>query len=302
MTFYAFSSVFLDLKRRNVAVTTLSSYESIISTRLIPAFGNFELNSITRLSVQLFVNSLSDDGLSSATVIRIFTVFREMLKKAVLYDLLDSIKAIENIELPRVIKREKRCLTVDECKYLFFCLRNEPLLWQAFFVTALDTGARRGELVALQWQDIDFDNSLIHIEKAAYRLKGVVGVKEPKGRASRSVFVTKRSLNLLRSLRMAQGVLDHSAFVFSADGGMMYPTSPSRWWSNFLKKTGVPHSEGMGVHILRHTCASFLLANKVPIVAVQRRLGHASMSTTFLYLHGDLEADKRARDVFEKIL
>ena len=291
--------MYLQLIRPQVALTTWKSYEDILNKKILPHFGEkTPITAITRLHVQLYINELAEAGYKPATVRRIFAVLRQLMRKAAAYELISTAAAVEQIVMPRRQRHELRTLTGTECRQLLAASTGEPLEWRCYLRMALDTGARRGEMVALRWADLNFKTGELLIERAAYRAGQIVGLKDTKAHFSRTVYVTKPTLRLLRELQITQGQI--GGFIFRGkDGQMLYPTTPSKWFATFTDKCNLQVG---GLHTLRHTSASLLLANGVPLTAVQKRLGHASMSTTFLYLHSDSEADLRARDVMEAIL
>ena len=180
-------------------------------------------------------------------------------------------------------------------------------MWQCLINLAIVTGCRRGELVALQWPDIDFDNGTISISKSVYQLKGQpIAVKQPKTAGSvRVVAIPQFIVDLLKDYQAEQKLThlkcgdqwQNGDWVFIQwNGAIMYPTSPTQWFSKFLKRHNLPHKK---FHALRHTSATLLLTSGANIKEVSSRLGHSQLSTTNRYLHAVAEADKAAAQTFE---
>lgn len=203
-------------------------------------------------------------------------------------------------------RREIEIFSAEGVQGILDVLRSEPLRWQCFVRTALDSGARRGELVALQWRDIK--EGQLHISRSAYKLSGQpAATKPPKSGKGRAVYLTAETLRLLEQLRRSQRKdclragtgWNSECCIFGDKGIMLHPTTPTGWWRKFLRRNGLPHRP---LHALRHTSATLLLANGVDIKTVSARLGHSSLEVTEIYLHLVTEADRRAAEVMEGIL
>lgn len=296
----------LQLKKNRLAPTTWASYRAIMDRHLIPYFGADDLTEISPLEIEVFLNVLLETY-SPNTVKRVYSVLRASLTKAVRLGLLDSNPAgTERIDpLPRV-KKEIEVYSLDDLRQIITALEREPLRWEAFGRVAIDSGARRGELVALQWRDVE-DNKMV-IRRAAYKLPRLTAAtKPPKSGQTRAVHLTQESTKLLSRLKREQrkeclrkGVSwSKQSFVFGNHGTMLHPTTPTRWWSMFLKRNELPHR---GLHSLRHTSASLLLSAGVDIKTVSARLGHSSIEVTEIYLHLMQDSDQAAAQVLQNIL
>lgn len=273
---------------------------------LIPYFGNMVLSEITPLDIEVFLNVLLETY-SPNTVKRIYSVLRASLTKAVRLGLLDSNPAgTERIDpLPRS-KTEIEVYSLDELHQIISALEREPLRWHSFGRVAIDSGARRGELVALQWRDVEADKMVIR--RAAYKLPhSQAATKPPKSGKPRTVHLPLESQKLLSRLKREQkkeclkcGIgWSEQAFVFGNRGDMLHPTTPTRWWTMFLKRNQLPHRS---LHSLRHTSASLLLSAGVDIKTVSARLGHSSIEVTEIYLHLMQDSDQAAAKVLQNIL
>lgn len=296
----------LKLKKNRLAPTTWASYYSIVERFLNPAFGSMELEEITPLDVEVFLNELLDTY-SPNTVRRVYAVLRGALAKAVRLGLLEYTPAgRERIDpLPRA-KKEIEVYSLDELHQIITAAQKEPLRWNAFVRTAIDTGARRGELVGLQWRDIE--GNQMHIQRAAYHLpRSGASTKPPKSGKPRSVHFTQQTQELLAQLKREQrkGCLrrgvgwSSQSFVFGVDGLMLHPTTPTRWWGRFLKQNNLPRRP---LHTLRHSSASLLLSVGVDLKTVSARLGHSSLEVTEIYLHLIGDSDQAAAEKLQNIL
>lgn len=296
----------LKLKKNRLAPTTWASYHAIVEKHLTPYFGEMELSEIVSLDIEIFLNELLEQY-SPNTVKRIYSVLRGSLTKAVKMGLLEFNPASgERIDpLPRS-KKEIEVYTLDELRQIITAAQMQPLRWNAFVRTAIDSGARRGELVGLQWRDIIGDK--MHIQRAAYHLPHAgAATKPPKSGKSRTVHLTQDTQNILSELKREQrkecfksGVgWSSQSFVFGVDGLMLYPTTPTRWWSRFLKQNALPRRP---LHTLRHSSASLLLSAGVDLKTVSARLGHSSLEVTEIYLHLMGDSDAAAAQKLQNIL
>ena len=296
----------LELRKPRLAPTTYCSYVDVVNRYLVPYFGTKEVDEITPFDVELFLSGILAAGKSPQTAKRVYSVFRSAMTKAARMGLTDNPTGAGKIDpLPRC-RKEIEVFTVAEVRQLLLALESEPLRWRCYGRTAIDSGARRGELVGLQWRDID--GCCCHIRRAAYKLpKQPAATKPPKSGKARTVHLTRETAALLEQLRREQrkdclrsGKLWSSQhFVFGTNGTMLHPTTPTKWWRGFLQRNNMANHP---LHALRHTSATLLLSGGVDIKTVSARLGHSSLEVTQLYLHLIGDADQKAAEVLESIL
>ena len=174
----------------------------------------------------------------------------------------------------------------------------------------LITGARRGEVLGLKWNTVDFTGNRIHIcNNILYSPD--IGVYEdtPKTATSdRWVSLPTETMQLLRQyrawqnaerLRLGEYYHDQGFLFAQEDGKPMHPDSITSWLAKFSKRHGLPH---INPHAFRHTMASLLYFNGVDSVSISKRLGHAQVSTTCdIYSHVIAEADQRNADILGDI-
>ena len=174
----------------------------------------------------------------------------------------------------------------------------------------LITGARRGEILGLKWENVDFDNSRIYICRSiSYTPDRGVYESTPKTASSkRYVSLPQETMQMLKQYRTWQSgeilrlgkYYRRQGFVFSQDNGApMHPDSVTDWMSKFSKRHGLPH---INPHAFRHTMASMLYFNGVDSVSISKRLGHAQVSTTAnIYAHVVEEADRKNAEILSDI-
>lgn len=210
----------------------------------------------------------------------------------------------------KVEEPEVEIFTREEAIEMLSCLDEEPLFFQVIIQLALTTGARRGELIALTWDCIDFQSGLLSIKQSAYKPKGEdTKNKAPKTKGSvRTIAIPESVLALLQEYRKEQikeqmrlgDAWQGGNWLFTQwDGKQMNPMTPTKQFEKFLKRHGIPHRK---FHALRHTSATLLLANGTDIKTVGKRLGHTQLATTNRYVHALRDADEAAAQSFATIL
>ena len=309
---------YLALIAADHAPRTVDSYRKAAERYILPSLGHLKLTEIKPVHVQQFVLQLQEPEngqyLSPGSIKRYYAVLQSILTSACKLDLIPVNPADSSkITLPRQEHQETAVFTPEELSQLFDCLTGEPLKYQLLVQLAFASGARRGELIALQWDHVHLDTQPPYIDIALsnYKLTGEeVKSKEPKSRAGiRKIALPESVAQLLRNYRIEQikradalgDAWDNPVgWVFTTpDGAPMHPDTITKWFSKFLKKNGIPHRK---FHALRHTSGTLALENGASIKAVAARLGHAQLSTTNIYLHGLQSADAAIADSFESLI
>lgn len=289
-----FIDFFIKIKQLSLADLTILSYRSCLERYLDL---DAEISDMDLFKAQNIMFCMKN--LSEATQRRNLTILSQYYKYAVKYGYIAS-NPFQDVERPRKTHLDdlsNKVYSEDELKLLLNALADEPLIWRLYVFFALDTGCRRGEMVAMKWCDLDFAKGYLQISHTAYKLHGAnTQLKEPKSRRCRGLIISHVTLKLLSVHKLAQkeyalciGVpFSESNYIFGFGCGnrIMHPSTPSRWWRRFLKRRRLPVYR---LHDLRHTSATLLLRNGVDVRTVCRRLGHASLSTTMLYLEPNNE-------------
>ena len=307
---------YLETTKNTLAPTTHEYYTRIIGDLIVPALGHFKLKDIKPSHVQQFIQQLSEtpkekrngqaDGngetLSPSSIRRYLTVLQSIFKQALKLGLISESPAkVERLTLPKAQAPKIEIFTKQEAAQMLEALENEDLQFQTLIQLAIFTGARRGELVALKFSDVDFEQRKITIERAAYKIKGKpLATKPPKDYETRTVTINESCVELLKMLKAekieqaqrlgSQWVVGNWVFT-QWNGEMMNPMTPTKQFSKFLERHGLQHRK---FHSLRHTSATLLLYAGVNIKQVQGRLGHGDIETTNKYLHLIEEADVEA--------
>lgn len=234
------------------------------------------------------------------------SLFEKSVKWNVLFD-----NPCRHVEAPKLVRHEARFLDEEQTRQLLTELETAPYQYRVMVNMLLFTGARRGEICGLHWSDIDFGKGTVHIENNSLYLPDY-GMYEdtPKTESSvRTINVPKEVMELLREHRKHQAFDKErlgdkwfdSGMVFTQVNGMpIHPSTISKWLAKFCRQRGLPH---INPHMLRHTSATLLLMQGLPIKAVSGRLGHSQTATTSdIYGHCLASVDEIAAEALGNML
>jgi integrase len=211
------------------------------------------------------------------------------------------------VDAPSVVGQEVEILTPPQITAVLQTLRGLSL--QPIASLALATGMRRGELLALRWQDVDLDDGKLRVERSLEQTKAGLVFKAPKTRYGRRTISLPSSTvaelkahwkaTLERRFVLGLGKAGEDVLVFETwDCNTRSPNALTKEWSRAMKAAGLKAT----FHSLRHTHASTLIAAGLDVLTISRRLGHASASIT-LNTYGHLfKTDDRAADAMERVL
>lgn len=291
-TWGAWSAVWL--AARSVEPSTAASDKLRIEKYLRPKWERHRLNRITRTEIQAWVNELARSDLAPASVEKVFRLFSASLTAAV-YDEQSPVVAnpCTGVQLPRIAPGHERFLTRGEVEAIGYHL-NEP--YRTAVYLAAGTGLRWGELAGLHWQRVDLGERLIDVvetwDPAAGRMKSY-----PKGHNRRGVPIGDWLFPTLaeafdRKPPAASCGIEHArggarcrtGLVVRSPGGLPLNgrNFGRRQWAAACDLAGVGE---VRLHDLRHSFASWLVQDGVPLQEVQRLLGHSSIVTTQRYSH-----------------
>lgn len=214
------------------------------------------------------------------------------------------------IHYPKIVQPKLEAYSDEEVEQLMEALENEDIRTRALLTLAVTTGMRRGELVGLMWDDIDFDKQIITISRSVYKPKGEEQrIKATKSVSSnRTVYIPESCSRILYELKIqqasdkrhSQGVWLDSGFVFTDKYGKNISLyAPTRICAEVQAKYGLRH---LKLHGLRHTCGSLMVEHGVDPETVKTVLGHESLKTTNRYLHPYAESMKDASEKMERII
>jgi integrase len=284
-----------DQHRLQIEITTLSSYRSVLSVHLIPAFGHLQLSQLTREHIQVFCSKKLDDGISPGWIHYIHAVLSSALTSAVEHDLLTK-NPCSGVVLPRIGRKKPNVLTQEECRRLIEAAKGRRL-WFLLLV-AITTGARLGEMLALRWSDFDLNNLRIHIHRSVSYVNGVgYVVHDTKSESgARRVVLSQLVTDGINEQRAYIDQLRKRAGSSWVELGLVFPNKYGRYLSDdvlYDELRAVFADAGLDqrtFHKFRHSAATLLFAAGVNPKVVQEALGHSSISIT-LGMYGDVTPD-----------
>ncbi|MEW5953289.1 MAG: tyrosine-type recombinase/integrase [Bacillota bacterium] len=273
----------LEQVKYSIAERTYETYQYHVK-RLIPVVGHFQLYGLSSFDLQQGLNTLQG---KPKTIKGVYGTLKTALRQAVAWGLLTTDPTV-GLKTPRISREDRPILTSDELWRLLTAA--EPYKYYLAIRLLALTGARLGEILGLQWQDIDFDNKTMVIRRTA-------DTKYRKQKSDTKTFSSRRTLTLdIETIDLLSAhykatqrknrkivPIKSDNLVFNYNGRVIREDAIRRTLRYALKKAGLPH---MRVHDLRHTAGSLLLDAGCSFPAVAAFLGHSSPATTAaVYAH-----------------
>ena len=269
---------------------TAKSYERIIHKQISVALGEKELTDLTTMDIQLFVtdllnngNTRTHSGLAANSVNGIISVIQSSLKMAVILGYA-SKNVSAGIKHPKIKSKEITCFTISEQKKIEEAALSAKKDKYRGIILCLYTGLRIGELLALTWNDIDFEKSILSVTKTCHdgneNGKHIRIIDTPKTENSRrQIPLSKTLVKMLKEMKKKS----KCEFVIADGEKPVFIRSYQRMFELFLKKLGLQHK---GFHSLRHTFATRALECGMDVISLSEILGHKNaMITLNRYAH-----------------
>jgi integrase len=290
---------------------TLERYRQIVAQQIVPHLGAIALQKLRPAQVQAWHGTILKSGgrggrpLSPRTVGQAHKILHRALARAAAAEIV-ARNVASVIRPPKVEHRETACLAAGQIAEVLIKLGGHALY--PIVAVAVGTGARRGELLALRWSDVDLDGATVRVERSLEETDEGLRFKSPKTKHGvRTVSLPSSAVDALRLHRRQQlerrlalglGRPAVDALVFSMpDGSPMSPDALSSEWRRVVKTCGLPK---ITFHALRHSHVSALVAAGLDVVAISRRLGHGSPATTLsVYAHMFEKTDAAAAQAID---
>ena len=341
---------------QNLQPATVTAYRSELDQKILPALGHLKLSELKPHNINAFFVAMAQDGArkdgksggySKGTIVKTRNVISSVLRTATEWEIIDR-NPCDKVRLQGEAIAEKLKFFTPEQTAAFLAFVEQPYTVKIkghkrvddtgtpysvgdyettktvpeqirlLFHLAVYTGMRKGEILALQWSDIDFKADVVRVSKAVTLVDGKPVIKAPKTKTShRTVsiprFLTER-LNKLHKEQMRYRLSVGSywqgnEWVFTQDNGkMMNYSTPYQALQDNIRRYNADKAESKKLpkipfHGLRHTSATLLIASKQDLKTVSSRLGHAQTSTTMnIYAHALQESDRKAANALENIL
>lgn len=352
LTFKKYCEEWLKEKKSLLSPTTYEYYNNVINNKFVDTLGSLKMSDIKPKHIKDYIlNTKGSNGkeLSPASVKKELAVLKSIFKTAWEDSIIDN-NPTERVKPPKQEAKEKLKYFTLEQAQVFLNILDSPLVYtykehksrnentiftvqqykvnhtistqfKLFFTLALMTGARKGEVLGLTWDDVDFNNGTITISKEVVLLNKEIIVKEPKTKTSiRSVVLPDSTIKLLKQYRkewneyklIMGSAWEGEKFIFiQSNGKVMHPSTPYHKFIEIIEnynstceneKDKLPK---IALHGLRHTSATLLISQNVDVKTVSKRLGHAQTSTTInIYSHSlekqDRESAEKMDEMFRK--
>lgn len=297
-----------------------TSYERMkqLTVRVYPAIGHLRLDKITSRHIQQFINDLALNGkslkngrpLSRKTAVHHLSFISDVFSYAVKMEMLTD-NPCKRVTVPKGEKKEKDIYTLEEVAQLFQLLETEPLKYRTFFTLAIYSGFRRGEMLGLEWKEVDWEHNVISVRRTSNYTasKGIYTDTTKTKKSQRSLKFPQSVMDLLREYKAEQDEeriklgtkwQDYDRLFVKWDGRPMNNNTPYFWLKEFCEENNFRFCD---IHSLRHFYASALINEGVDAATVSGALGHSTITTTTsIYCHVFNQAQARAGDAIASVL
>ena len=286
---------------------TFEQYSKVAQIHILPYLGDIELTDLTPFVLQKFITDLTTNGnkrtgkgLSPNFVKTILSVIQNSLKTAHLVGYLPEYSA-NKIKRPKIVEKQVECFSIQEQKKIEEAASSTKKDKYHGIILCLYTGLRIGELLALTWNDIDFDKSILSVSKSCHdgneNGKHIRIIDTPKTENSRrQIPLSKMLIKMLKEMKKTS----NCEFVIADGQKPVFTRSYQRTFELLLKKLGLPHK---GFHSLRHTFATRALECGMDVKSLSEILGHKNATITLnRYAHSLWEHKAEMMNKLSKML
>jgi integrase len=298
MTFTELAQLFLDkYGKDNLSDTTYNSYKNMLNKHILDDIGNIKINKLKKPHIQELSNKLVKEyNLASKTAQNHIKLISSILNKAIDWDLLDKNVA-DKVSVPKNQEKAKKKVILysyDELNTFVQALEKlEDKELQMAIYTSLNTGARRGEVLALEFEDINTKRCSVDLNKAKISVKGGTKIKDIKTGKNRQFYVSQNYINQVNSYYVFLGKPKKNTPMFT-----MHPDTYSKKFKTFLIDNNL---RIINLKDLRALNESILVNKGLDIVNVAKRLGHLPSTATNYYLDQIPEEDKKASEILQNL-
>jgi integrase len=292
------------LPSKQVETSTLAAYRSYLDKHFIPTFGRRPMGKILPSEIQRWVTTAIEGGLSAASVRKYHTMLGSVFERAQ-RDQVVTFNPCAHTELPKVIKKRARTLTPVEYETILTAL---PAQHRLMVETAINTGLRWGELIALKSRHLDLIKRTLTVEETVVEVsiknsptgQRMLTKPYPKDNEPRTMELPPDLVDQLDDWITSRRLGPDDLLFATRDGTpISRNTFRTRVWRPAIKASGIDFD--VRVHDLRHAHASWLLAGGSDLKSVMDRMGHAQITTTQKYLHALPDADQKNLDALNRI-
>lgn len=292
----------LELYLPNIEETTRIGYKTKINNYLIPALGDIYLQSLRTEHVQKMINDMIARELSPKNIRDTYNNINAAMKKAVILRMI-PFNPCEGVALPKLKRYKAKVYDLEMIHKLLAIAKNTDMYLP--ILLCVTAGLRRGELLALRWDNIDFDNSILQIRSNMVKGEKDFIIKSPKTEAGiRDIHLGDEVMEVLKKERSKyvsklfskdNNFQNLNFVICQKDGSPIRPDSMSQKWRRFLEDNQLP---SIRFHDLRHSNATALIQAGVNPRVVQQRLGHSDVNitlNTYTHVLPDMDVEAAAK-------
>ena len=305
---------FEEYAKLNLKSTTYTRQRQL-TKRVYAAIGHIRLDKITTRLIQKFINSLAQDGvneitkkpLSHKTMVHYLSFISTVIDYAIKMDMLTD-NPCRRVTIPKGSKKERKILSIQETEDFLKLLETAPLKWRTFFTLDIYSGMRRGEMLGLEWKDIDFETGVVHIQRTSNytKARGIYTGTTKTENSVRFIKLPPEVLAILEQFRAEQEKekqrlgskwIENDRLFTKWNGEEMNNQTPYGWLKEFCEKNELPF---YGLHSFRHFAASALISAGLDVTTVSGALGHSNSTTTLnIYSHQFHNAQARVSEAMD---
>lgn len=305
---------FEEYAKLNLKSTTYTRQRQL-TKRVYAAIGHIRLDKITTQLIQKFINFLAQDGvneitkkpLSHKTMVHYLSFISTVIDYAIKMDMLTD-NPCRRVTIPKGSKKERKILSIQETEDFLKLLETAPLKWRTFFTLDIYSGMRRGEMLGLEWKDIDFETGVVHIQRTSNytKARGIYTDTTKTENSVRFIKLPPEVLAILEQFRAEQEKekqrlgskwIENDRLFTKWNGEEMNNQTPYGWLKEFCEKNELPF---YGLHSFRHFAASALISAGLDVTTVSGALGHSNSTTTLnIYSHQFHNAQARVSEAMD---
>ncbi len=290
------------VKKNTIKAKTAYDYERNINKYLNPNLGNIKLKDLTTYQLTRFYAKLIDMEIGTRTVHYVHGILRSALQDAVRSGIIGRNPCVGTM-LPRRYQKEMQVLT--ETQVTQFLIAAENSRYKALYHLAITTGMRYSELIGLKWTDVDWEKRTIKIQRQLQYLphKGYK-FTEPKTRSgTRTIMIGETTLKILNEHHKKYAHKDQSGENLVFINGIGTQIYFKRFYKDFKRVLRNAELPEIRFHDLRHTAATLMISNGIPVLIVSKILGHSQPSVTMnVYAHASVEMQSEAAKLMENLV